>query len=67
MGDMNIYKDFEWPVKLLTSKRKAELEGCVPQQQSLRRRRQTFVDAWTEMHDSEEPGFTFSNMVKSRF
>lgn len=65
MGDMNIYRDFEWPVKLLTSKRKAEFEGCVPQLESFRRRRQTFVDAWTKVHDSEKPGYTFSNMVIS--
>ncbi|XP_062587961.1 uncharacterized protein LOC134249646 [Saccostrea cucullata] len=62
LGDMNVYNDFEWPLKLLTSKRRTDFKGCIPQLESFRRKRQTFLDAWTEVHGLEEAGYTFSNM-----
>ncbi|KAK3579046.1 hypothetical protein CHS0354_029903 [Potamilus streckersoni] len=68
LGDFNTYVDFEWPVSMLTGEAgtRDKLNPCskglgilFP---SLPTQIGRFKDAWTEIHNDRNVGFTFSNM-----
>ncbi len=66
LGDLNVYKDYQWPVKAL-------MHGKFPSDAPHHCKRlpkswfhgnsdYKFVDAWTSIHPNRN-GFSFSNMV----
>lgn len=68
LGDLNAYPDFEWPFDelLFDSDVLAAIGGpCFDQAENVTASRlrppPPFVDAWTEVRDDNDPGWTFPN------